>query len=63
MRFIDASVGSMIRAVDAVMKPDDKLANLIGQLTKSFVDLREETRQSAQQNSDCEMAIFNSTLP
>lgn len=57
MRFIDGGVASMIQAVDATVA-SDKLANLIGKLTQSFADLRDETRQRAQQNLNNEAAMF-----
>ena len=52
MRFIDASA----RGVDAT--PQQPLANLIQELTKSFVDLREETKLDARNSQQRQEGIF-----
>ena len=57
MRFIDASATMMIKQVDAVSSPKP-ISDLIAQLTKSFIDMREDNKKSVLDNQEKQETIF-----
>jgi len=56
MRFVEASIGSGSVPQEAVSK--QPISDLLAQLTKSFIDLRQETKKNAETNREREQAIF-----